>query len=97
MALCVPLMPVNLVLTWVWLQLLYLPLPCTKQEQADTGDTSDTSGNIRQLLQRRYTELGPVTRHERAVLAMFLLLVTLWLTRSPGFVTGWEVLLPPGT
>ena len=94
MALCVPLMLVNLVLTWVWLQLLYLPLPCTKQEQADT---SDTSGNIRQLLQSRYTELGPVTRHERAVLAMFLLLVTLWLTRSPGFVTGWEVPQPPGT
>ena len=93
MALCVPLMLVNLVLTWVWLQLLYLPLPCTKPH---TSDPSDTSGNIRQLLQSRYTELGPVTRHERAVLAMFLLLVTLWLTRSPGFVTGWEVLLPPG-
>ena len=37
-----------------------------------------------------------MSRHEYSVLGLFLLLVVLWLTRSPGFMTGWADLLPPG-
>ena len=52
--------------------------------------------DVQLLLRARYTELGRMTGHEYAVLALFLLLVVLWLTRSPGFVPGWADLLPQG-
>ena len=46
MILCVPLMVVNLALAWIWLQLIYLPLPfCAQKKSADgdkeIGDTGD--------------------------------------------------------
>ncbi len=40
--------------------------------------------DVQLLLRTRYAELGRMTGHEYAVLALFLLLVLLWLTRSPG-------------
>ena len=53
--------------------------------------------DVQLLLHSRYAELGKMTGHEYAVLALFLLLVVLWLTRSPGFVPGWADMLPqPG-
>ncbi len=53
--------------------------------------------DVKLLLRTRYAELGRMTGHEYAVLALFLLLVVLWLTRSPGFVPGWADQLPqPG-
>ena len=102
MILCIPLMVINLVVAWIWLQLLFLPLPCFSRKKSieNTEDKeqpeTNVSDNIKDLLLSRYNELGPMSRHEKSVLCMFLLLVILWMTRSPGFVTGWEVLLPAG-
>ena len=96
MILCVPLMVVNLVLAWLWLQVIYLPLPfCTKKTKSD-AETGGTEDNITRLLRTRYGELGGMTRHEKSVLAMFFVLLILWMTRAPGFVSGWGVLVPPG-
>ena len=107
MVLCVPLMIINLVLAWIWLQLLYLPLPfCGRSKKSHNGDiktsiegnceSKNVSDNIKELLQSRYNDLGPMSRHEKSVLGIFIILVILWMSRSPGFVTGWEVLFPPG-
>ena len=100
MLLCVPLMVVNLALAWLWLQLIYLPLPfCAQKKRGSSdGDTeiADTGDNITRLLRTRYEELGGMTRHEKSVLSLFLVLVMLWMTRAPGFVSGWGVLVPPG-
>ena len=100
MVLCVPLMVVNLALAWLWLQLVYLPLPCCARSKkglaesdAESGETED---NITRLLRSRYDELGAMTRHEKSVLSLFLVLVVLWMTRAPGFVSGWGSLVPPG-
>ena len=96
MILCVPLMVVNLVLAWLWLQVIYLPLPfCPKKTKSD-AETGGTEDNITRLLRTRYDELGGMTRHEKSVLAMFFVLLILWMTRAPGFVSGWGVLVPPG-
>lgn len=96
MVLSVPLMIVNLMVAWLWLQLLYLPLPCCSRKSKDDGEEALSSDNITRLLRSRYDDLGPLTRHEKSVSAMFFILVLLWMTRSPGFVSGWEELFPRG-
>ena len=94
MVLCLPLMLLNLLVCWVWLQLLYLPLPCLSRSQPQLERNREE--NVRKLLESRYTELGLMTRHEKTVLALFLSLVILWMSRSPGFAPGWETLFAPG-
>ena len=91
---CVPLMFINLLVAWIWLQLLYLPLPCSARKR--DSDEASAGDNVRRLLQSRYDELGSITRHEKSVLVMFIILVLLWMTRSPGFVSGWGELFPAG-
>ena len=96
MVLCVPLMMVNLLLAWLWLQLLFLPIPFIRNKVSDKNEQPGSSCEINRLLQDRYQELGKLTRHEKAVLALFILLVVLWMFRSPGFMPGWADLLPSG-
>ena len=93
MILCIPLMAINLLLCWVWLQLLYLPLPCKAGGQKVEAERQES---VRRLLRARYEDLGSLTRHEKTVLVMFLVLVLLWMFRSPGFAPGWETLFAPG-
>ena len=93
MVLCVPLMVINLLLCWVWLQLLYLPLPGTSKARSLESGRQE---NVSKLLRSRYEDLGRPSRHEKMVLVMFIILVLLWMSRSPGFAPGWETLFPPG-
>ncbi len=44
------------------------------------------------LIHAQHSSLGPPTYREAAVLADFVALATLWVTRSPGFMPGWGVL-----
>lgn len=97
MVLCVPLMVVNLILSWVWLQLLFLPIPFIRNKVSDRDDQSGSAScEVNKLLRDRYEALGKMTRHEKAVLFLFVLLVILWMSRSPGFMPGWADLFPPG-
>ena len=96
MVLCLPLMLINLLVCWLWLQLLYLPLPCHQsRSESDQGERRREE-NVKTLLQSRHAELGEMTRHEKTILVMFIILVTLWMSRSPGFAPGWEIFFPPG-
>ena len=94
LVLCLPLMMLNLLVCWLWLQLLYLPLPCLRSRPDQLERNREE--NVRKLLETRYAELGEMTRHERSVLVLFLTLVLLWMTRSPGFAPGWETFFTPG-
>ena len=98
MVLCLPLMLINLLVCWLWLQLLYLPLPWLRSRQEPQPAPLETNReeNVRKLLESRYSELGLMTRHEKTVLVMFLTLVLLWTSRSPGFAPGWEIFFAPG-
>ncbi len=41
------------------------------------------------VIREQHLQLGPMCFGELSVLALFSLLVALWFTREPGFVTGW--------
>lgn len=41
------------------------------------------------MLQEEYRKLGPLSFAELNVLLCFLLLVSLWFSRDPGFMPGW--------
>lgn len=47
----------------------------------------------RQVIVKRYNELGPMSQHEISVAILFLLSVALFFLRSPGFITGWAELI----
>ncbi|NXK28159.1 S13A2 protein, partial [Arenaria interpres] len=89
-----PTMIVLLVLTWIWLQILYLGFNFPK----NFGCTADASAKAKE--QRAYDtikeeskKLGPMKFAEIAVLIIFILLVLLWFTRDPGFIPGWATVL----
>ena len=49
---------------------------------------------FRNMIQRKYDELGKISMEELIVLITFISLVILWFFRSPGFMNGWTVLFP---
>ena len=52
---------------------------------------------VKKLLKERYRQLGGWTFRQVAVLLLFFLLVLLWFTRDPQFITGWgELFTRPG-
>ncbi|NXV22198.1 S13A2 protein, partial [Cepphus grylle] len=89
-----PTMIVLLVLTWIWLQILYLGF----NFQKNFGCAADAAAKAKE--QRAYDtikeetkKLGSMKFAEIAVLTLFILLVLLWFTRDPGFIPGWATVL----
>ncbi|XP_033320025.1 protein I'm not dead yet-like [Bombus bifarius] len=86
-----PQMIINVFLTWIYLQLMFMGLfrPHSKDAQiANIGTEGETVTN--QVIQERYKELGGITFHEAAVAVLFITCIFLWLFRKPGFVRGWS-------
>lgn len=81
MAFNIPGMLINLLLAWLWIQLLFIGF----RRVADNGRDKE----VKQLLRNKYKDLGPMTFHEFAVLILFICCVLLWFFRSPEFVPGW--------
>ena len=44
---------------------------------------------VKSVLKHHLDELGAASYEEKSVLMVFLMLVSLWFFRSPGFMTGW--------
>ncbi|NXJ04230.1 S13A2 protein, partial [Odontophorus gujanensis] len=89
-----PTMVVLLVLAWIWLQILYLGFNFRK----NFGCVKDPSAKAKeqqayQIIKDENKKLGPMKFAEIAVLVLFVLLVLLWFTRDPGFITGWATVL----
>uniref|UniRef100_A0A3B4BC90 Uncharacterized protein n=1 Tax=Periophthalmus magnuspinnatus TaxID=409849 RepID=A0A3B4BC90_9GOBI len=86
-----PNMVLMLVLSWLWLQILFVGFNlkesfgcCTKSQ----GQKEDY-----QVIKHEYKKLGPIRFAEACVLLIFTLLVLLWFTRDPGFIPGWATVL----
>ncbi|KAM6118585.1 solute carrier family 13 member 2 [Phoenicopterus ruber ruber] len=89
-----PTMIVLLVLTWIWLQILYLGFNFAE----NFGCTANASAKNKEqraygIIKEEGKKLGSMKFAEIAVLILFILLVLLWFTRDPGFIPGWATVL----
>ena len=73
-----PTVLVNLSLVWIWLQFYFVGVPWRK-----SGVSVGSQDAIKRLLVKKYTELGPMTFQQMAVLLHFTILVLLWFFREP--------------
>uniref|UniRef100_A0A452U6J2 Solute carrier family 13 member 2 n=1 Tax=Ursus maritimus TaxID=29073 RepID=A0A452U6J2_URSMA len=81
-----PTMAILLLLSWLWLQILFLGFktPWGIQRRAAF-----------RVIQTEHKRLGPMSFAEKAVSVLFVTLVVLWFTREPGFFLGWGNLAFP--
>ncbi|XP_046438107.1 solute carrier family 13 member 5-like isoform X1 [Daphnia pulex] len=84
MAFNIPGMLINTFLAWIWLQYLFIGFKRT------TTDEDGKTKVVKNLIKKKYEELGPMTFHEIATLILFIVCVFLWFFRDPQFITGWS-------
>ncbi|XP_061775175.1 solute carrier family 13 member 2-like [Nerophis ophidion] len=86
-----PNMILMLVLTWLWLQFVFLGFNFRKSFGCGVKSAGDKEAY--QVIKDEYKKLGKMSFAETSVLVIFTLLVLLWFTREPGFIPGWATVL----
>ncbi|XP_076027490.1 solute carrier family 13 member 2-like [Genypterus blacodes] len=86
-----PNMILMLVLSWLWLQIIFLGF--NFKESFGCGATTRGDSEAYQVIKQEYNKLGRMSFAESCVLIIFVLLVLLWFTREPGFMPGWATVL----
>lgn len=86
----VPAMIVMGILTWFWLQIMYMGLFRPNSNDAKAIDIGKHGEKVAtSVIDKKYKELGPVKWSEWIVGTLFITVVLLWFFRKPGFVKGW--------
>ncbi len=70
---------------WAYLQLYFQGLPKCKDSEED----KQRRAAVKNLIKEKYIELGPLSYAEKNIIVCFVLLIGMWLFRSPGFMPGW--------
>ncbi|XP_039863832.1 solute carrier family 13 member 1-like [Simochromis diagramma] len=91
--LCLPISVIMLLLTWLWLYWLFIGSDFKFLWQC-RGEQSDRERAVKKVLEDEYKKLGAISSQEIFTGVVFVVMVLLWLTRSPGFVPGWGSLFP---
>ena len=85
MAFAIPVMIVNIILAWLWLQKL-MQWNMVKQ---DTEDAKEREEKAMKAINKKYEELGKMSMHELQVMILFIILILLWFFKTPIFMPGW--------
>ncbi|XP_034541079.1 solute carrier family 13 member 1-like [Notolabrus celidotus] len=91
--LCLPISVIMLLLTWTWLCWLFIGSDFRFLWRRG-GERTERDRAARRVIEEEYRSLGPMSPQEIFTAMVFLLMVSLWLTRSPGFIPGWASLFP---
>jgi len=91
MAFGVPINMVMLLVSWLWLQVLYIGFRRRTSRRAEESQADV----IKNFLTQKYSELGSIRFEEVEVLTIFIAIVALWIMREPGYTRGWGELFAP--
>ncbi|RXN07622.1 solute carrier family 13 member 5-like protein [Labeo rohita] len=83
-----PNMIIMLTIAWLYLQFIFMGFNIRKTWGCGAVK-SEKDIAAYNVIREQHLQLGPMCFAELSVLALFSLLVALWFTRDPGFVTGW--------
>uniref|UniRef100_A0A8C3VEH4 Solute carrier family 13 member 1 n=1 Tax=Catharus ustulatus TaxID=91951 RepID=A0A8C3VEH4_CATUS len=91
--LSIPIAVTILLLSWVWLQWLFLGFDFKNMFKCGKKKTAREKASS-QVIREEYKKLGPISYPETVTLVLFILMTLLWFTRDPGFIPGWSSLFP---
>ncbi|NWI78087.1 S13A1 protein, partial [Dryoscopus gambensis] len=91
--LSIPITVIILLLSWVWLQWLFLGFDFKNMFKCGKKKTAREEASSR-VIHEEYKKLGPISYPETVTLVLFILMTLLWFTRDPGFIPGWSSLFP---
>ncbi|CAI9160597.1 unnamed protein product [Rangifer tarandus platyrhynchus] len=80
-----------LLLSWIWLQWLFLGFNFKEMFQCGKPPTAKQKA-CAAFIKQEYQKLGPIRYQEIVTLVLFTLMALLWFSRDPGFVSGWSAL-----
>ncbi|XP_053409784.1 solute carrier family 13 member 1 [Nycticebus coucang] len=80
-----------LLLSWIWLQWLFLGF--NFKEMFKCGKTKTLQQKAcAEVIKKEYQKLGPMRYQEIVTLVLFIIMALLWFSRDPGFAPGWVTL-----
>ncbi|NWI58250.1 S13A1 protein, partial [Calyptomena viridis] len=91
--LSIPIAVIILLLSWVWLQWLFLGFDLKTMFKCGKKKTAREEASS-WVIQEEYKKLGPISYPETVTLVLFCLMTLLWFARDPGFIPGWSSLFP---
>ncbi|XP_069758387.1 LOW QUALITY PROTEIN: solute carrier family 13 member 1-like [Narcine bancroftii] len=92
-----PMTVIIMVLSWVWLHVIYFGFSKSKTFQFRKEKSNREKASIK-LIEEEYKKLGPMgtsfLSQEIVTLVIFCFMAMLWFTRNSGFFPGWSNLFP---